>query len=797
VCIENYGSLLDCKVLERPGQKMKRARCRGVFGGTALLCWLTVPPGCGAQQNIPLAPEDALRTRSFGELSPLAYSPDGKWVAFSAADAQAIQKTKAIDSYLRLGVPRRARGGQIWISNCESGETRNVTGDQGSNWMPAWSPDGRHLAFLSDRDGQARLWSWDVAKAELRRISSVVVRASAFSKGIQWLPDSQRILATTIPENLTVEQYIQKVAPSATAVTVGSASAESTVIVYGANSPGDGSAIAADNLNAEHLTGLALVDTATGKFAMIVAERKMGWFSCSPDGSRVAYSIPKRFEKLGSFARVFDLIVLDLASMQERTIASDILLDDLFSWSPDGAYVSYGTYGGDSQRYAFHVIDAVRGTVRLTAMLAHDLPCCRLRAPMWDSAGEHFYFLFDGALWRVSMSDGKAAEVARIRNRTIEYRIEESNGRLWAAGDGRSTVVVAHDDNGKQDGFYEIDLKTGQSKMLQERGECYTCKSRVTDGNSYLMTVSGDGRHVAYISEDAQHAPDLWVSDWAFSRPHRVTQLNPQFQKYKMGAPMLVDWRSDDGDRLHGALLLPSSYESGKKYPLVVWVYPALLSNWMDQFGFGEFPGPFNMQLLATRGYAVLLPDVKTRPGEPLMSLERSVLPGVNKVVEMGIADPDRLAVMGHSAGGYSTLGLLVQTNVFKVAMAAAGWADYAGLWGQMSQDGSAFHYGGVKRQLGGDPWESPLAYIQNSPIYALDKVQTPLLLIYGSEDEAASPSLLEGTFVGLQRLGKRTEYAKYLGEGHVPRDWSYANQTDLCKRVLDWLGGYLREPAN
>src|SRR5260370_35895709 len=97
------------------------------------------------------------------------------------------------------------------------------------------------------------------------------------------------------------------------------------------------------------------------------------------------------------------------------------------------------------------------------------------------------------------------------------------------------------------------------------------------------------------------------------------------------------------------------------------------------------------MQLLATRGYAVLAPDSPQHPGVPLLDLAKTVLPGVNKVIEMGIADPDRLGVMGHSNGGYSTLALIVQTNRFKAAMEADGMGDLVGSYGQMDESGVPF----------------------------------------------------------------------------------------------------------
>ncbi|MGA7921192.1 MAG: prolyl oligopeptidase family serine peptidase [Candidatus Acidiferrales bacterium] len=755
---------------------------------------VSIPQTKAAQRADPLTVEDALDSHSFAELSPLAYSPNGVWIAYAVAENKRIQKTPSDDAYARTGVPQRANSDEIWISNCETGEKRNLTEDQGSNWDPVWSPDGRYLAFLSDRDGQARLWMWNSTTDKVRRISGVAVRASALSRGIEWTGDSKHILITTIPQQMTLAEYVDRVSAHSVERPESSAVPRSTVTLYSA---GDGApSLPAGNLDAEYLADLALVDVASGDARAIVRGRKIGWHSLSPDGSRVAFASPTGFKEPGSFMRVYDLATVDVASAQEHVVASGVLLDDVFSWSPDGSFLSFGAYGGDELNYSYSVVPVVGGPAQ-RIQLPHDLVCCRMRQPMWGPEGRLFYFLWEGALWRASVSDGRAKEVSRIAGRSIEYRISRSDGQLWTIDGGKSTVVLTHDDEGKQDGFYKVDLTTGRSTVLLERAQCYRCKWRVTDLGSYLTGVSPDQKHVAYISEDAQHAPDLWESDADFRNPHQLTHMNPQFERYKMGRSRIVDWLSDDGERLHGALLLPSDYEPGNKYPLIVWVYPARLSDWVNQFGLGQFPGPFNMQLFATRGYAVLLPDVHEHFAEPLASLASSALPGVNKLIEMGIADPQRLAVMGHSAGGNSVLALLVQTTEFKAAMVAAGSADLTALYGEMDQDGTSGHSGGVDRMLGGTPWQRPLSYVQNSPVYYLDKVETPLLLVFGSADNGGSSLLSDEVFVGMRRLGKRIEYAKYQGEGHVPQDWGYANQFDLCQRVLAWLDTYLGKKAN
>src|SRR5205807_25653 len=136
-----------------------------------------------------------------------------------------------------------------------------------------------------------------------------------------------------------------------------------------------------------------------------------------------------------------------------------------------------------------------------------------------------------------------------------------------------------------------------------------------------------------------------------------------------MGQARIVEWRGLDGQRLRGTLLLPADYEDRKKYPLLVWVYPNYPAAYaVNIFGLNPHSRTENMQLFATRGYAVLFPEapVTRGSGTVMRDLAKTIIPGVNKVVDIGIADPNRIGVMGGSWGGYAVLSLLVQTRLFR-----------------------------------------------------------------------------------------------------------------------------------
>jgi len=756
-----------------------------------------------AQKPQALRIEDTLNGRRLGDLMSMGISPDNRWLAYGVTYKQDVGSFD-LAAWAQTGVPISGKGTDIYVSDIQTGKSRNLTENKGDNWLPmrpAWSPDGHCLAFLSDRDGggQARLWIWDATKDELRKVSDIDVR----TEQIEWMPDSQEIMVTTVPGSLSIGDYVRKLSGVETAHNLAPGQASgSTVTLYeaAANSSGDKEAPKSDPWNLDRgLRDLAIVDVRTGKFKMIVRGQRITSYSLSPDGSHVAYTTPKRFEKPGSQQILFDLAIFDLRTMESRVVASNIRLDfdgTAFSWSPEGSYLSFHTGGTEERAYDCYVVNANGGAPRDVTLLSPQKQRSRYErsTPVWDMQ-RHIYFLHAGALWRTSLDGGKAVEVAEVPNRKVLRIVSQSGILLWESDGRKSTVVLTQDALAKQDGFYKINLATGESTKLLERGQCYTCGVLERP-----FAVTRDGQHVAFMAEDAQHDTDLWLSDPGFINLRRLTHLNPQFDKYNMGAARLIDWLSNDGERLRGVLLLPPDYQPGKRYPLVVWVYEgSSLSDRLSRFGLVNH-GPFNMQLLATRGYAVLLPDAPQHLGTPMVDLAKTILPGVNEVIRMGIADPDQLGVMGHSYGGYSTMSLIVQAKRFKAAIEADGTADLFGDYGTMNVDGSAFgtaiqeHGQGL---MGGTPWEVRERYIENSPIFFLDRVETPLLIVHGSKDTTVAPFLGDQIFVGLRRLGKGVEYAKYEGEGHSPLYWSYANQLDFCERMIAWFDDHLKKKEN
>ncbi len=270
------------------------------------------------------------------------------------------------------------------------------------------------------------------------------------------------------------------------------------------------------------------------------------------------------------------------------------------------------------------------------------------------------------------------------------------------------------------------------------------------------------------------------------------------------GQAEAIAYTSTGGASLTGWLLFPPGHVPGERIPIVTVVYPGSVYGPERPTAFSILNPNFeHPQLFAALGYGVLLPsmpaDDKPLESDELASLPAGVMPLLDTLIARGIADPRRIAVLGQSAGGYATLGLIIQTDRFRTAIASAGYANLASLYGTFY---GQYRYGDagspqraqVLRMLqfergflgaGAPPWEAPERYLRNSPIWRIAGVHTPLMLVHGEEDFIPIQQA-EEVFTALYRQDKRVRLVRYAGEEHTIT--ARANVLDLWRRLDDWL---------
>lgn len=767
----------------------------------------------------PLPVSEALGMRQFAFRVPIQLSPNGRWVAYTLVDPrrQAALHDPTFFFFSPTGVPTEAAGAEVWVTNVATGESKRLTGEDEASWGPVWSPDGRQLAFYSDRGGAAHLWLWDAATGAMRRLSDAIVHPFYGFEVVRWTPDGRQIAAKVLPEGMSIVESARLAAGLTARPAVAPRDSMSddavTVVVYrspaasarsrgaSAQSGTEGrdttnDAKAPDALTGRYRSDLALIDVTTGQVRRLARNiALLGWW-ISPGGDAIAYTNMLGAASPTSQNIFYELTVVSLADGTSRVIVPK--LEQYYglsvSWSPDGASLAYTTSGVSSQMTGERplgdcfVVPSRGGTPRRLTPEPHPSFGDDHRAPLWDAEGRFIYLLGEDTLWRVSPTRGGLTPVGVVPGHEIrEVIAPASGGRIWSPDRGRSVYVSTRDPVTKKVGVAKIDLARGSATLVFETDQYLS---------DIIHRVDVTDRTVVYVAEDAQHPADVWAADAGFAHRRQLTHINPAAGDYVFGTTRIVAWRDADGQILRGALLLPAGYQAGTRYPTIVTIYGgSSLSDQVNRFGLSG-PGVENMQLLATRGYAVLLADSRLRVGTPLRDLAATVLPGVDTVIALGVADSARLGVTGHSYGGYSTLALLVQTPRFKAAVSSAGFSDLFSAYGGMSRDGGAFGVGWAEEgqgRMGGSPWQYRDRYLQNSPFFYLDRVRTAVLLVHGGADDTVQPWLAAQTFVALRRLGKEVEYARYENEDHWQGTWRYANALDYWDRVITWFDRHLQ----
>lgn len=299
-----------------------------------------------------------------------------------------------------------------------------------------------------------------------------------------------------------------------------------------------------------------------------------------------------------------------------------------------------------------------------------------------------------------------------------------------------------------------------------------------------------------FTSSRFDQFPDLYVADTDLKNPQQVSQGGKQLEPFTWGKAELVNFRSLDGTALQGTLFKPDNFDPAKKYPLLVYIYERLTQ------GLHNFvpPAPghsINVSYYVSNGYLVLLPDIAYRVGYPGPSALQCVIPAIDAVVAQGGVDEANIGIQGHSWGGYQIAYMLGQTKRFKAAAAGAPVANmfsaYNGIrWGPGLP--RQFQYERTQSRIGGTPWQYPLRYLENSPVFQADKVTTPLLMLHNDADDAVPWYQGIEYFLALRRLEKEVYLFSYNGEPHGVR--RRVNQKDYARRLQEFFDHHLKSAA-
>ena len=826
-----------------------RCKTLAVVASVAVMGWM--PWTAVAQAQRPLAIDDMFRLESIGRYygGPYGFAPDGQSLAFTR-----VRPSQQLKNFKHEYLWGNA-GADVWLQRAAGQPAENLTHgeeDGAGWWAPQWSPDGQRLSMLSTKTGDnVTLWVWDRASGKLKQLTRRGVDLQVVQAApIVWV-DDRHILCAVLPEGkqplgMEIELMTPRKASEAWPKTRAGVEPTASVLDSGVEA----------DLNARPQSSLLLIDAVTGEQRTIVSRSTRGWM-LAPDHAHVAFLVqksiyrPKAEEALpfgadGTFT--VDVRALDGSpAAGETALPIDVLADSL-SWSADGTELAFLSYVGSRDK-APHLyrLDVRKGKLRdvslddldatpavrlspqlewtadgqllvLAAVRAGAAPLAvdarrdwwainrdgRRRnvsakmvnppAELWPQKGRAAFFgVADGKVWRIRAS---GAAVENLTSKLDEKVTSLAWPSMKAAGNAeypQAGSVYTQTVLATEKAFYRLDLESGAIESLRKPGEKAELVAHSPASGTYVFSSSD--RNGTFIwragpSTDTLMAANAFLKDIA----------EGEFKR--------IDYTSLDGEKLKAWIILPVGYQPGRRYPLITWAYAGSMARDVPSpYDSIAQPSSLNMQIPAANGYAVLLPSMPLKPegsvDDPMLALPTGVLPAVDEAIRLGIADPERLYLMGQSFGGFSTYGLVTQTRRFAAAVSFAGLSDLISLYGQFDARLRYDDYPheqlfqpalleSAQGRMGSPPWRDLGRYIRNSPVFFVDRVQTPLMIVQGDVDYVA---LQQGEefFASLYRQGKRARFVRYWGEGHVLE--SPANIRDMWRRVFEWLEMFKGKP--
>jgi len=311
----------------------------------------------------------------------------------------------------------------------------------------------------------------------------------------------------------------------------------------------------------------------------------------------------------------------------------------------------------------------------------------------------------------------------------------------------------------------------------------------------YKAKEAGD---VVYSKENFGEFPDLLVSsDLSFKESRKISEANSILKTLAWGNAELVKWTNLDGIELEGILYTPERISPTKKYPMITYFYEKL-SDDLNKF---YLPQPvrasINISHYVSNGYVVFVPNIIYKKGYPGQSAYNCVIPGVMKMLERSYIDRARLGIQGHSWGGYQTAYILTKTNLFAAAEAGAPVANMTSAYGGIRWETGNSRQGQYEfsqSRIGATLWEKPNLYLENSPLFELPKVNTPLLMMHNDDDGAVPWEQGIELFMGLKRLNKPVWLLNYNGEKHGLTQRK--NRVDWTQRMLQFFDHFLKDAS-
>jgi len=667
----------------------------------AALVWISATsPFAQARRAITF--DDVLGVKAVGAVN---ISPDGSQVLYTVR--QWVAEKERMEA--RTHIWKVAANGAT--------PARQITfGEKGDN-NPQWSPDGRHISFVSARgageDVKPQIYVMRADGGEAWQLTQAKEGLLPPQFSYSWAPDSSRIaFVAADPRSADEEANIKK---------------------------RDDERVFEGDFRYSHIWVIPVGPHSSAAVATRITEGKdytvAAAPSWSPDGTRFVFGAGAT-PMLRDNRR--DIYLAEVASKRIEKISTNFGSDTSPKWSPDGKSIAWTAepYNG---------------------------------APLPDGTAPGVTMQS-----KLMLYDVAARSIKDVSSPAFDT---DAGNPVWTA-EGNRVMFVA----GKRayNEAFAFDLTTGRYTQLSSR--------KTLQGAS----ISKDGRTIALAMDTPDSAAEVYVTDPAFQNFRKLTTTNPQLSELAQGGTEVVTWKGADGMEVEGVLLKPVGFAAGTKYPTLVVAHGGPAGAYVNGFRLGGLEGG---QVWANKGWAVFYPNPRgsTNYGEKFLQHNvsdwgggdfKDIMTGVDALVARGIADPDRLAHIGWSYGGYMTAWVITQTTRFKAAMVGAGLTNMWSMYGTNDIPSVLISY------FGGIPSAKTLPlYLDRSAMSHIDKVTTPTLILHGAQDERVPVGQAQELFRGLKDRGKPTELVFYPREGHGISE--YYHQKDRMQRIYDWVTKY------
>jgi len=529
-----------------------------------------------------------------------------------------------------------------------------------------------------------------------------------------------------------------------------------------------------------HLSNHKLVQLASEKYPNSVIGNEG-----NANIALVSTQLPYLLESMWKGSRASDYAIVNNETGQTKEVLKNIT--GRVGLSPQGKY-AFGYNSVDSTWFTFSLASEKLVKLSSNEVFFDEMNDSPRHPSSYGYAGwtnnDEAVLIYDRYdIWEFNPMNGNSTKLTNGRETKTVYRYLKLDNEARFL-DSKKWLLATFNEATKNAGYYEFNPKNNKGKQLVS-GEYRYSRRPIKAKNT---------ENVLFSHESFTLFPDIIYSDLNFKNETVISNANPQQKDYNWGTVELINWTSLDGIELTGMLVKPENFDPNKKYPMLVNFYEKSSNGLFSHRAPSPGRSSINYSFYTSRGYIIFNPDIQYRIGYPGESAYNCVIPGITSLIEKGFVDKENIGVQGHSWGAYQIAYLVTKTDIFKAAESGAPVPNmisaYGGIrWG--SGLSRQFQYEHTQSRIGGTPWEYPSRYIENSPIFNIDKINTPLLIMHNDADGHVPWYQGIEFFVALRRLQKPSWFLNYNGEPHWPLKMQ--NRKDFNIRMAQFFDYYLK----